>query len=47
MFRKTLSLLAVLALAGLAACSDITGPETTGVCPITGGSGTCQGVTAQ
>lgn len=45
MFRsKTLSLLAVAGLLALAACSDITGPETSGFCPIGGGPGTCQGV---
>jgi hypothetical protein len=45
--RKPLSLVALLALA--AACSDITGPQPNGFCPITGGPGTCEGggVTAQ
>lgn len=47
MSRKPLSLVALLALAVLTACSDITGPENTGFCPITGGPGTCAtGVTA-
>lgn len=45
MFRsKTLSLLAAAAILALAACSDITGPETAGACPIGGGPGTCAGV---
>lgn len=42
--RKPLSFIALLALSALAACSDITGPNSKqGVCPITGGSGTCDG----
>lgn len=41
MSRKPLSLVVLLALAVLTACSDITGPEKTGFCPITGGPGTC------
>lgn len=42
--RKPLSLVALLALTALAACSDITGPESQpGWCPITGGSGNCDG----
>ena len=46
--RKPLSLVALLAVAALAACSDITGPTSSGFCPITGGPGTCEGgVTAQ
>ena len=47
--RKPLSLVALLALAALAACSDITGPQPSGFCPITGGPGTCEngGVSAQ
>jgi hypothetical protein len=46
--RKPLSLVALLAVAALAACSDITGPQPSGWCPITGSSGTCEGgVTAQ
>lgn len=46
--RKPLSLVALLAVAALTACSDITGPQPSGWCPITGGSGTCDGgVTAQ
>ena len=45
--RKSLSLLAIIALATLAACSDATGPQKSGFCPITGGPGTCDpGVTA-
>ena len=39
--RKPLSLLAIVALAALTACSDITGPQQPGFCPITGGPGTC------
>ena len=48
MFRKSLSFLTLVALAALTACADITGPEKTGFCPITGGPGTCvePGVTA-
>jgi len=42
-YRK---LLVVALLAGLvssaAACSDLTGPEKNGVCPVTGGGQTCQ-----
>ncbi|MGE5748627.1 MAG: hypothetical protein ACM31F_01605 [Gemmatimonas sp.] len=46
--RKPLSFLAILALAALAACSDVTGPQQPGWCPITGGTGTCDGgITAQ
>lgn len=47
--RKPLSLVALLAIAALSACSDITGPQPGGFCPITGGPGTCyvSGVTAQ
>jgi len=41
--RKPLSVVALLAVAALTACSDITGPETSGWCPITGSSGTCEG----
>src|SRR5438045_2007143 len=42
--RKPLSLNALVSLAALAACSDITGPDSKpGFCPITGGSGTCDG----
>jgi hypothetical protein len=41
--RKPLSLIALLTLAALAACSDISGPQPTEFCPITGGPGTCQG----
>jgi hypothetical protein len=46
---RLVSLLSTLALLGLAACSDVTGPTKTGFCPITGGSGTCDGggITAQ
>ena len=40
---KSLSILAIAALLSLAACSDISGPEPTPVCPIGGGPGTCQG----
>jgi hypothetical protein len=43
--RKPLFLAALLAMAALTACSDITGPQPSGFCPITGGPGTC--VTAQ
>lgn len=39
--RKPLILAAILALASLAACSDVTGPQPTGFCGITGGPGTC------
>jgi hypothetical protein len=38
--RKPLSLLALLSLAALAACSDISGPQSEGFCPITGSDGT-------
>jgi hypothetical protein len=40
--RKPLSLVALLVLAALTACSDITGPKPSGFCPITGGPGTCE-----
>ena len=43
--RKTLSIVVLLSVAALAACSDISGPET-GFCPITGGPGTCPTATA-
>lgn len=39
--RKPLSIIALLSLAALAACSDVTGPESDGFCAITGGPGTC------
>jgi hypothetical protein len=47
--RKPLSFLAILGLVALAACSDVTGPQQQpGWCPITGGTGTCDGgITAQ
>jgi len=45
MSRKPLSLLVLLSLAALAACSDVTGPQPEGFCGVTGGPGTC--VTAQ
>jgi hypothetical protein len=45
--RKPLSLVALLCLAALAACSDISGPEQEGFCPITGSDGTCQTMSAQ
>ena len=41
--RKPLSFLAIFALVALAACSDVTGPQQPGWCPITGGTGTCDG----
>jgi hypothetical protein len=41
MSRKPLSVIVLLSLAFLAACSDVTGPETEGFCTITGGPGTC------
>jgi hypothetical protein len=40
MSRKPLSLLVLLSLAALAACSDVTGPDTNGFCSISGGPGT-------
>jgi hypothetical protein len=42
--RKTLAFLAVISLAALAACTDVTGPQPNGAdetCAITGGPGTC------
>lgn len=45
--RKPLSLLAIVSLALITACSDVTGPQTEGFCQITGGSGDCAHVTAQ
>lgn len=39
--RKPLSIIALLSIAALAACSDVTGPESDGFCAITGGPGTC------
>jgi hypothetical protein len=47
--RKPLALLALIALATLAACADVTGPSTpNGFCTITGGPDQCSGgVTAQ
>ncbi len=40
--RKPLSILALVAVAALAACADVTAPQQpTGFCPITGGPGTC------
>ena len=41
MSRKSLSVFALLSLALLAACSDVTGPDTDGFCSINGGPGTC------
>jgi hypothetical protein len=41
MSRKPLSVIVLLSLALLAACSDVTGPETEGFCSINGGPGTC------
>ena len=41
MSRKPLSLLVLLSLVALAACSDVTGPDTDGFCSISGGPGTC------
>lgn len=38
---KAFSLVAVAAILALAACSEVTGPETSGFCPIGGGPGTC------
>ena len=41
MFRfKALALVALIAIFGLSACTDITGPGQK-MCPITGGPGTC------
>ena len=39
--RKPLPIIALLSLAALAACADVTGPESDGFCAITGGPGTC------
>ncbi len=40
--KKTLPFVALLSLAILAACSDISGPkQPSGFCPITGGPGVC------
>jgi len=48
MSRKPISLLVLLSLAALAACSEVTGPEQTGFCQVTGGPGTCApGATVQ
>jgi hypothetical protein len=45
--RKPLSLVVLAALALLAACSEVTGPQTEGFCTVNGGPGTCPpGVTA-
>ena len=41
MSRKPLSVIGVLSLALLAACADVTGPDTDGFCSISGGPGTC------
>lgn len=40
---KSLITLGAIALLGLAACTDATGPTPSGFCPITGGPGTCDG----
>ena len=43
--RKPLSLLAILALATLAACSDVTGPSSpNGFCGLNGGPDQCNSV---
>ncbi len=43
-FRKSLSVIALVSIAMLTACSDVTGPtQPNGFCPITGGPGTCAG----
>ena len=39
--RRSLSLVALLTLAAVTACSDVTGPQPSGFCQITGGPGTC------
>jgi len=45
--RKAVSLVMSLALAGLAACADVTGPQQEGFCQVVGGSGTCVSVSAK
>jgi hypothetical protein len=40
--KRTLSFAALVSLAILAACADVTGPsQPAGFCPITGGPGVC------
>ncbi|MEO8575777.1 MAG: hypothetical protein ABI556_03715 [Gemmatimonadales bacterium] len=41
---RCLATLGAIALLGLAACSDVTGPSEPGFCPVTGGPGTCSAV---
>jgi hypothetical protein len=42
MFRfKAFALVALIAILGLSACADVTGPGQQQLCPITGGPGTC------
>ncbi len=44
--KKAISLAALVSVAVLSACSDITGPtQPNGFCPITGGPGTCAEIT--
>ena len=38
---RCLATLGTIALLGLAACSDVTGPTQSDFCPVTGGPGTC------
>jgi hypothetical protein len=42
LLKKSLSFVALVSLAVLAACADVTGPsQPAGFCPITGGPGVC------
>ena len=47
LLKKTFSLIAMVSLALLAACSDVTGPKPSGFCPITGGPGVCGKIASQ
>ena len=47
LLKKTFSLIAMVSLALLAACSDVTGPKPDGFCPITGGPGVCGKIASQ
>jgi predicted small secreted protein len=40
--QKLLTIAALIAALAVTACADLTGPGNDGVCPITGGSDTCQ-----
>lgn len=45
--RKAVSLVMSIALVGLAACADVTGPQQEGFCTVVSGSGTCISVSAK